>query len=369
MSDMRVKRAELERFCQAAFAKVGMPADQARDSAEVLVAADAKGIASHGVARLWRYVNGITKGVMLPFAAPECVHRTPSSFVLDAKGGIGLSIGKAAMREVIAIAAERGFACASVRDSNHFGIAGYYAEMALPKDMIGIAMTNTAALGVPTNALDVMFGTNPIAVAVPAAEEPPFVLDMATTVVTRGKVETYLREGKRLPLGWAVDASGKVAEDPKALLDDMLYQKGGGLLPLGGVGESLSGYKGYGLSVLVDIMTAITSAGVFGQHVMDSEATSARVCHFFGAVKIDLFRDPASFKADMDRMLRELRATRPAREGGEVLYAGLKEYRIERESDRLGVKVSKAVWSQLSSIAGDLGLALPEAASDAGAGK
>lgn len=364
MSDMRVKRGELERFCEAAFAEVGMPRDQARDSAEVLVAADAKGIGSHGVARLQRYVNGIKKGVMLPASSPVCVRRTPASFVLDARGGIGLSIGKAAMREVISMASDRGLACASVRDSNHFGIAGYYAEMALPEDMIGVAMTNTAALGVPTNALDVMFGTNPIAVAVPSGAESPFVLDMATTVVTRGKVETYLREGKALPRGWAVGAKGEVAEDPKALLDDMLYQRGGGLLPLGGIGEALSGYKGYGLGVLVDIMTAVTSAGVFGQHVMDSEATSARVCHFFAAIKVDLFRDPAEFKADMDRMLRELRAARPAQEGGEVLYAGLKEWRCEAESELRGVRLPGTVWSQLSSIAAELGLALPGATPD-----
>lgn len=369
MSDMRVERGELERFCAAAFASVGMPDDQARDSAEVLVAADAKGIGSHGVARLLRYVNGIKKGVMLPSSAPVCVRRTPSSFVLDARGGIGLSIGKAAMREVISMASERGFACASVRDSNHFGIAGYYAEMALSEDMIGVAMTNTAALGVPTNALDAMFGTNPIAVAVPALSEPPFVLDMATTVVTRGKVETYLREGKELPKGWAVDAKGKVAEDPKTLLDDMLYQRGGGLLPLGGLGEALSGYKGYGLGVLVDIMTAVTSAGVFGQRVMDSEETSARVCHFFAAIKVDLFRDPAEFKSDMDRMLRELRGARPAKEGGEVLYAGLKEHRCEAESALRGVRLPQTVWSQLSSIAADLGLPLPGSSRDAAEGR
>ena len=355
----RVGRSDLEAFCAAAFEKLGMPAGQASDSAEILVSADARGIASHGVARLWRYVNGIKKGVMLPSSSAVCVHRTSSSFVLDAQGGIGLSISKGAMRDVIALARDRGFACASVRDSNHFGIAGYYAQMALPEDMIGVTMTNTAALGVPTNGRDVIFGSNPIAVAVPAGQEAPFVLDMSTTVVTRGKVETYNREGKSLPLGWAVDTQGRVMADPAKLLDDMLYQRGGGILPLGGAGEDLSGHKGFGLGVLVDIMTAIASGGVFGKHVMDSAATSARVCHFFGALRIDLFRDPDSFKADMDRMLRDILEARPAEGQTEVIYAGLKEYRKERECDARGVPLSAVVWKQLGSIAGDLGVALP----------
>lgn len=361
MSDVRVGRAELERLCASVFVALGMPEEQANDSAEILVAADARGIGSHGVARLWRYVAGIRTAVMSPTTAAVCVRRTPMSFVLDAQGGIGLSISKTAMRDVIALARERGAAFASVRDSNHFGIAGYYAGMALPEDMIGIAMTNTAALGVPTFGRDAMFGTNPIAVAVPAGEEAPFVLDMATTVVTRGKIETCEREGSPIPGGWAVDTSGLGTTDPRSLLLDMLWQRGGGILPLGGDGEKFGGHKGYGLGVLVDILTAVTSAGVFGKAVMDSEATSARVCHFFGAIRIDLFRDPAEFKVDMDRMLRELMSAKPAGGQSSVLYAGLKEHRQEEESRLLGVRLSGKVWEQLAGIARDVGIALPAA--------
>ncbi len=366
MGDVRVGRAGLESFCSSVFVALGMPEGQAKDSAEILVAADAKGIGSHGVARLWRYVAGIRTGVMAPATNPVCVHRTPMSFVLDARGGIGLSIGKTAMRDVIALAKDRGAAFASVRDSNHFGIAGYYAQMALSEDMIGIAMTNTAALGVPTFGRDAMFGTNPIAVAIPAGKEPPFVLDMATTVVTRGKVETCERESLPLPEGWAVDTRGHVTADPRSLLDDLLWQRGGGILPLGGEGDKFGGHKGYGLGILVDILTAVTSAGVFGKAVMDSEATSARVCHFFGAIRLDLFRDPSEFKADMDRMLRELADAKPADGQSEVLYAGLKEYRNEEESLRIGVRLSAKVWEQLLRIAADMGLAPPAAEAVAG---
>jgi Malate/L-lactate dehydrogenases len=364
MADVRVRREELEAFCAAVFEALGMPASQASSSSRILVAADARGIGSHGVARLRRYVEGIRKGVMLPAAEARRLRETPSSFVVDARGGIGLSISEDAMRDVIGLARGRGFACAAVRDSNHFGIAGYYAMMALPHDMIGVAMTNTAALGVPTNGRDAGFGSNPIAIAVPAGTEAPFVLDMATTVVTRGKIETYEREGKALPTGWAVGTRGAGETDPARLLEDMLYQRGGGILPLGGLGVDLGGHKGFGLGVLVDIMTAIASGGVFGKSVMDSAATSARVCHFFAALRIDLLREPAEFKADMDRLLREILTSRPAEGSSEVIYAGLKEHRMERECEARGVPLPESVWKRLDSIGGELCVPLPRARSE-----
>lgn len=364
MDEVRIKRSGLEAFCSSVFGCLGMPGDQALDSARILVAADAAGIGSHGVARLRRYVEGMKSGTMEPDTSAVCVHRTPMSFVLDARGGIGLSISRKAMDEVIGMAETRGVAFASVRDSNHFGIAGYYARMALPRDMIGIAMTNTAALGVPTFGREAMTGTNPIAVAVPADKEAPFVLDMATTVVTRGKIETCAREMHPMPEGWAVGTDGHSTQDPESLLRDMLFRKGGGILPLGGQGELFGGHKGYGLGVLVDIFTAIASGGVFGKSVMDSAATSARVCHFFGALRIDLFREVAAFKADMDRMLRELRLSVPMEGEKEVLYAGLKEFRHERECEKYGVPIPRKVWNQLGSIARELGLQVPEISGD-----
>jgi len=359
MHDVRVRRVDLEQFCADVFGKLGMPLEQAQDSASILVAADARGIASHGVARLWRYVNGIATGVMNPVTESEVVHRTPLSFVLDAKGGIGLSLSKQVMGEVIGIASKQGFATAAVRDSNHFGIAGYYAMMALPEDMIGIAMTNTAALGIPTFGKDVMYGTNPIAVAVPALQQPAFVLDMATTVVTRGKIETYLREGKRIPHGWAVDTQGKDTADADSLLQDMLIQAGGGILPLGGRGESLGGHKGFGLAILVDILTAVTSGGVFGRSVMDSEKTSARVCHYFAAIKLDMFRNPMEFKKDMDSMLLDIQHAQCAVGQDRVYYAGLKEFEHEQDCAVHGVPLSDKCWDGLVRISEEMKVSLP----------
>jgi LDH2 family malate/lactate/ureidoglycolate dehydrogenase len=287
---------------------------------------------------------------------PEILRETPMSLVLDARGAMGLSLSKRTMAKVIGKAEACGAAFASIRNSNHFGIAGYYAEMAARHDMIGVCMTNTAALGVPTFGRNAMFGTNPIAVSLPALGGRMFTLDMATTCVTRGKIETCEREGKPLPLGWAVDTAGKGTADAARLLDDMLFQRGGGLLPLGGEGELFSGYKGYGLAVLVDIMTAVASGGTFGKSVMDSQETSARVCHFFGAVRLDLFREPEVMKADLDRMLAELSAAEPAEGRGRVYYAGLKEHESEAESALKGVPLSGKVAEQLRTIGEELGV-------------
>jgi len=242
----------------------------------------------------------------------------------------------------------------AVRNSNHFGIAGYYAEMAAREDMIGIAMTNTAALGVPTFAREAAFGTNPIAFAAPGLGDDVFSLDMATTTVTRGKIEVYEREGKSLPPGWAVGTDGLGTTDPARLLDDMLYQRGGGLLPLGGEGGA--GYKGYGLAVMVDVLCALCSGGVYGMDVKDSEVTSARVCHFFMALRIDIFRDAEEFRRDVSAMLKRLKSLKPAEGADRVYYAGEKEREAERLSAERGVPLAAGVWETLQATAAELGL-------------
>jgi LDH2 family malate/lactate/ureidoglycolate dehydrogenase len=359
-SEIRIDRKQLEQFCTDVFMKLGLSLEEASDSAEILVAADARGIASHGVARLWRYENGIRKGIMSGGVAPTVLRETPISLVLDANGAMGMSLSKKTMGTVIEKARTTGTAFASIRNSNHYGIAGYYSEMAARADMIGICMTNTAALGVPTFGRMAMFGTNPIAISVPGHGPNLFTLDMSTTAVTRGKIEVYDREGKTLPQGWAVDTTGRVTGNATQLLEDMLYQRGGGLIPLGGAGELFGGHKGYGLAVMVDIMTAITSGGVFGKSVMDSAATSARVCHFFGAIRLDVFRDPEELKSDMDRMLADLNQAEPAEGCERIYYAGQKEHESELLCGRIGVPLSAKVVEQLRKIGENLGLEFPK---------
>jgi LDH2 family malate/lactate/ureidoglycolate dehydrogenase len=354
-----IERGALENMCAGIFISLGIPEDEARDSARILAAADARGIQSHGVARIKRYAGGIKMGRIRGGVKPTVLHETPVSLVLDAEGGMGLSLSKQSMEKVIAMAQKNGFGVCSVRNSNHFGIAGFYAEMAARQDMIGIAMTNTAALGVPTFARKAMFGTNPIAFAAPGLDGKLFSLDMATTTVTRGRVEVHEREGKTLPSGWAVDSRGLGTADPARLLEDMLYQRGGGLLPLGGEGEDGGGHKGYGLAVMVDILTALCSGGIFGSAVKDSEQSSARVCHFFMALKISLFRPPEAFKQDMSRMLEALETLTPAEGAGRVYYAGLREQEAEAESARRGVPLTEGVWETLRQTAEEFGVAAP----------
>jgi len=343
------------------FQVLGIPKTEADNSARILVSADARGISSHGVARIRMYTNGIKSGLFKGGIKPTLLHKTPLSFVLDAEGAMGLSLAKESMENVIGIAKEHGIGVCSIRNSNHFGIAGYYAEMAAKENMIGIAMTNTAALGVPTFAKKSMFGTNPIAFAAPALDGKMFSLDMSTTTVTRGRVEVYEREKQSLPSGLAVDVNGLTTNDPITLLENTLHSRGGGLLPLGGEGEAKGGYKGYGLAVMVDILTALTSGGTFGENVRDSEITSARVCHFFMALRIDIFRPTEDFKRDMSLMLDALTSLTPIEGVDRIYYAGLKEHEAEALSEINGVSLSSTVWETLKGVANELGVIIPQA--------
>lgn len=356
---VRIKRESLIGFCRDVFVNLGLSEENGLTAAEVLVAADLRGIPSHGVGRLWRYVNGLKTGLMIPDAQLEIVRETPSSVVVCAHGAMGAPVSVRTMTMVIEKARSNGAAFGSVRDSNHFGIAGYYAMMALEEDMLGIAMTNTAALGVPTFGRQVMFGTNPLSFAAPADRERAFVLDMSTTVVTRGKIEVCERIGRELPRGWAVDRTGRHAKDPSSLLMDMFNRAGGGILPLGDDGEEFGGHKGYGLAVMVDILCAVLSGASFGHELRDTETSSARVSHFFGAVRIDAFRDPAAFRCDMDRLLENLRNCPPAEGSERVYFAGQKEFEKEDEYSRNGIALLKQTYDLLCSIGDEYGIAHP----------
>lgn len=359
VEQVRVGWDELTLFCKDVFRRLGLSEEDAQITASVLVAADARGIPSHGVARLRRYIRGIETGLMLPQASVEVLVETPVSLVYDAHGAMGAPVSVRAMESVIRKARASGAAFCCVRDSNHFGIAGYYAMMALPEDMLGIAMTNTAALGLPTFGRVAMYGTNPIAFAAPADEERAFVLDMSTTVVTRGKIEVYERLGKELPEGWALDRYGRPAKDAHSLLEDMLYRVGGGILPLGGAGEEFGGHKGYGLAIMVDILCAVLSGAPFGPALSDTPESSGRVSHFFGAIRVDIFRDPGAFRRDMDRMLRALRECPPAEGATRVYFAGLKEFEHEDECRRLGIPILARTYSQLCAIGNEYGVTPP----------
>ncbi|HUW97153.1 MAG TPA: Ldh family oxidoreductase, partial [Anaerolineae bacterium] len=261
--DSRVSHTVLKEFVAGVLAKMGVPVEDAVVSADVLVSADLRGIDSHGVARSRRYVQGLRDGVMVAGADIRVVHETPVTALLDGGAGLGQVVGVKAMRLAIHKAQQVGAGFVAVRNSNHYGIAGYYSMMALEEGLIGISMTNAATLVVPTFGKDAVLGTNPMSIAVPAGKERPFVLDMATSVITRGKLEEYERHEDPLPQGWATDSSGVPTADAHEVLHNLKDRLGGGILPLGGAGEQMGGHKGYGLALLVDILCGVLPGAAY----------------------------------------------------------------------------------------------------------
>jgi LDH2 family malate/lactate/ureidoglycolate dehydrogenase len=342
----------LRTFVATVLEKVGVPAEDAATVADVLVAADLRGVESHGVARLESYyVSRIRAGQLDPKPELATVRETPASVLVDAGNGLGHPAGKRTMQRVLDKAAQTGAAFGAVRNSNHFGIAGYYAMLALDRDMIGIASTNSVRYGAPTFGRDIMLGTNPLAFAIPAKSEPAFVLDFATTTVPKGKLEVYNRKGKQLNPGWAIDANGHETLDPQVALK-------GALLPLGGYGVDNGGHKGYGLGLLVDILCGVLSGGAFGNDLPNPSdgPLPGKISHFFAAFKIDGFRDPEQFKADMDIELRAFKDSAKAPGHERIYVAGEIEHEKTLYNREHGVPVHVKVWDGLQKLAADLGI-------------
>jgi L-2-hydroxycarboxylate dehydrogenase (NAD+) len=342
----------LRTFVTTVLEKVGVPAEDAATVADVLIAADLRGVESHGVARLEAYyVSRIRAGQLDPHPTLETVRETPTSVLTDAGNGLGHPAGKKTMERVLDKAAQSGAAFGAVRNSNHFGIAGYYAMLALDRDMIGIASTNSVRYGAPTFGRDILLGTNPLAFAIPAKNEPAFVLDFATTTVPKGKLEVYNRKGKQLNPGWAIDANGHETLDPQVALK-------GALLPLGGFGVDNGGHKGYGLGLLVDILCGVLSGGAFGNDLPSPSdgPLPGKISHFFAAFKIDGFRDPEQFKADMDTELRAFKDSAKAPGHDRIYVAGEIEHEKTVYNREHGVPVHAKVWDGLEKLAADLGI-------------
>lgn len=359
-TETRVQAEPLKGFCRRVFEKLDVPPEDAQVTADNLVLADLRGISSHGVARLRRYVKGLQDGVMLANPKIEVVQETATTALIDGGAGLGQPVSARAMRLAIQKAREAGAGFVAVRNSNHYGIAGYYALMALQEEMIGISMTNAAVLVVPTFGRDAMLGTNPISVAAPAGEERAFVLDMATSTVPRGKLEVYDRQEKPLPLGWATDERGVATEDASKVLKNLLARAGGGLLPLGGAGELMGGHKGYGLALLVDVLCGVLPGAGYANTIYPKTAEGkplpANVGHFFGALRVDGFRPLDEFKATMDDIIRRLKRS-PKAEGEERIYIhGEKEFEMEDERRLGGVVLHPKVVTDLQGIADELGL-------------
>ncbi|MCP4535951.1 MAG: Ldh family oxidoreductase [Chloroflexi bacterium] len=355
-----VQAEPLTDFCVQVFQKLGMPEEDARITTDVLVEANLRGTDSHGVARLRRYVNGIRDGMMIVQPEVKVEVETPVTATVDAGAGLGQPVSYRAMETAIQKAVDYGAGFVTVRNSNHYGIAGYYAMMALEHDCIGMSMTNAAVLAVPTFGRDSMLGTNPIAIAAPANEERPFVMDMATTTVPRGKLEVYNRQEKPLPMGWATDETGTPTDDAGRVLDNFIERAGGGLLPLGGAGELLGGHKGYGLMMWVDVFCAILSGASYANMVYpktpEGKPLPSDIGHFFGAWRVDAFRPVDEFKAAMDDLQQRIKKTPQAKGASRIYIHGEKEYEEADVRSRDGIPLNPKVAADLKAIGEEVGV-------------
>jgi LDH2 family malate/lactate/ureidoglycolate dehydrogenase len=353
---------QLFEFSVRVFRHFGVPEEDARTAATVLQAADLRGIDSHGVARLHSYFDMLRLGRIEPKANVTIVRESASTATVDGGNGLGLVVGPKANAIAMEKALAAGSGWVSVRNSNHYGIAGYYVLQALERDLIGWAMTNTAALVAPLWGAERMLGTNPIAIAFPGREEPPIVIDMATCAAAYGKVEIARRAGKPIPAGWAIDRGGAPTSDPDAMID------GGALLPLGSDRER-GGHKGYGLAVMVDVLSAVLSGANWGpfappfalQQEIPARSVGKGIGHFFGALRIDAFIDPREFKGQVDELVRTLRRTRPAPGTDGPLIPGDPEREAETIRRRDGIPLLMPVVEELRDISRQSGIPLDSA--------
>lgn len=344
-SSIAVDSNALRRLVTGVFERLDLAPDDAAVAADILVEADLRGIESHGVSNYLKllYVPGLQSGRIQGRPELTTAHETPVSARLDGGKGLGLVVGYHAMRRAMAKARDGFLGFVTVCNSGHYGIAGYYASMALEEGMIGISMTNADPLVLPTFGKEARLGTNPISVAVPTAERPPYILDMATSTVALGKILNLLRDGTPLPQGWAADDEGIETHDASVAWDAKR------LLPLGGQREH-SGHKGYGLAMLVDIFTALLAGGVPSYDVHLTQPVS----HFFAALRIDAFRDPDEFRADMDAFLDRLCATPRVAGEERIFYPGLIEHETKQQRLQDGIPLHPQVVRDLQGIADEL---------------
>ncbi len=339
---------QLQRFSATIFQRMGCPAQEADLAAEVLSSADLRGVDSHGIARLVGYVRLWEKQRINATPAVRVVHETPSTAVMDGDAGLGLVVAPRAMDTAIAKAQSAGTGWVSVRHSNHFGIAGYHAMRALPHNMIGIALTNASPLVAPTYSVDRLLGTNPIAVAIPAGQQPPLVVDMATTTVANGKLEVLQRQQQEAPTGWIQDQQGQPTVDPKGVA------QGGALLPLGS-DATRGSHKGYCLGAVVDIFSAVFSGANYGPWVppfvsfLDppSDPVGLGIGHFFGAIRVDAFRTVDEFEVHMDRWITTFREAQTVAGQERVLIPGDPERMTEAQRRQNGVPLLAPVVEDL----------------------
>lgn len=354
---MNYSYAQLKKFCDDAFEKFGFNKEEAGIITDVLLLADLYGIDSHGTQRLVRYHKDIAKGLIKVEAEPEVVFETPVSAVIDAHDGMGQVVGHKAMKMAIEKAKKSGIAIVSVRNSTHYGIAGYYSKMACDEGLIGISTTNTTAIMVPTFGRQAMLGSNPIAIAFPA-EPTPFFFDASTTVVTRGKLEVYNKLDKPLHDGWAIDSTGNESTDAARVLGCIINKEGGGILPLGGSVEDSGSHKGYGWGMVAELFSSIISMGTTSDKT--NVGGKGGICHGFMVIDPKIFGDAEGMKAHLSAYLEELRNS-PKAEGQDRIYThGEKEVEAMAERMKTGININVNTVAEMRDLAQFLGMDVVE---------
>lgn len=354
-----ISEFKLRAFTQQIFIKMGCSEKHAILAADVLLKSDLRGIDSHGVARLKGYVRLWEKGRINTKPNIKIVHETPTTATVDGDAGLGLVVAPFAMDVAIAKAEKYGSGWVSVKNSNHFGIAGYHALKAVAKDMIGISMTNASPLVAPTFTTERLLGTNPMCYAFPAGKYPPVVVDMATSAAANGKLEIAQRANADVPDGWVQTKEGNASKNPNELKD------GGALLPLGSDKEHGS-HKGYGLGATVDILSAVLSGANYGPWVppfvafLDppTDPVGEGIGHFFGAMRVDGFRPVADFKDHLDNWITRFKNAKSINPENSIIIPGEPEYAAEQERTKNGIPIVDAVMLDLTEIAAKFEISL-----------
>ncbi len=338
---------------------LGTPLEDARICADVLVASDLRGIESHGVGRLKYYYDRIRAGVQSTTTEIEIVKESETTAVVDGHHGMGHVIAYRSMRLAMDKAMEYGLGAVAVRNSTHFGIAGYYPLMAAKEGMIGLCVTNARPSIVPTFGAEPMLGTNPIAFAAPSDLDFPFCFDAATSIAQRGKIEVAARAEKPVPEGWVVDVQGEPLTDAEQILEDLGKAKAA-LLPLGGAGELFAGYKGYDLATMVEILSASLCGGMFMKDLLGFAPDGSRrpfmLGHFFLAINIEHFVPLEASKQITGGIMRGLQASRKASGQDRIYVAGEKEHEMEQIVRQRGVPVNRNLRHELEIMRDELNI-------------
>jgi len=346
----------MEKFMSEVLEKSGIPAGDATIIADVLLTADKLGFDSHGVNRLKSiYLDRIKEGIVNPVTEFEIVRENPATAVVDGHNGMGHVIGFRSMKLAIEKAGKYGMGMVTVRNSTHYGFAGYYPLMAVREDMIGITGTNARPSIAPTFGVENVLGTNPLTFGMPTDESFPFLLDCATSITQRGKIELYAREGKDLPGGWVINESGLSKTDSEEVLKDLISGHAA-LTPLGGIGEELAGYKGYGYATVVEILSSALQQGAYLKMLTgfrEGKKVPYSLGHFFIAIDINSFTAPDEFKKTTGNILREIRASKKMPGQDRIYTAGEKEHYKWLERKEKGVPFSKELLKEFRALCTD----------------